>query len=457
MAGPTALLVVHGIGAQRPGETLDKLIAGLRLLEPGFTPTTTADGITASFGGQPIRLYEVYWADVLKDDVTHGTFLMMELQSLAWFPLFNMRRGNYLGARYSRLRVTWWSIALPLLNFFVLFGYYGVGLFAEIFVRARQKPAGRITRPEAIDRLLDEYAADVINYVNSSAQAFHRERDERMVPEDVRTAFPRITQRFRDQLIKAAADGCETIQIVAHSLGTVITYHALSEFGVDGSQPDTAAFRAALARVRRLYTIGSPLEKLRFFWPRLLPIVTSSADQAPLQWDNFVSFFDPVSGPIKTFLNWGRVANHRLLGGGFFTGHVVYERSPVFLRALGEGLSGRPVTFKRGTASWLRDVLILGGETLAAPLGLGAVVAVGAALFTVAAMLVPYLLSWTVRWWMPAERWAPVIDTLSFVFLGLMTLTFLVAPATRASRAHSLYWTTKPVPESPVPARSRSL
>ena len=52
-----------------------------------------------------------------------------------------------------------------------------------------------------------------------------------------------------------------------------------------------------------------------------------------LRWDNFVSFFDPVSGALRSFADWGTIANHRLLGGGFFRGHVVYERSPVFLES----------------------------------------------------------------------------------------------------------------------------
>jgi hypothetical protein len=441
MAGLTALLVVHGIGAQRPGETLDKLIGGLRLLDPEFAPTPTTDGCSGSFAGLPLRLYEVHWADVLKDDVTHGTFQMSELQSLAWFPWFNLRRGNYDGAPYSTVRLTWWSIVLPVLNFFVLFGYYGVGLFAEV-LGSWNRPPERTRRLEVIDRVLDEYAGDVINYVNSAGDAFHRERDEPPVRDEVKTAFPRIVQAFRDQLIRAAADGCDDIHIVAHSLGTVVAYHALSGFAAATSGPDADAFRAAAARVRRLYTIGSPLEKIRFFWPQLLPIAAAPAPSA-MRWDNFVSVFDPVSGPLETFGDWGRVVNHRLLGGGFFTGHVVYERSPVFLCALGEGLVGRPMPYARSGRERVVDWLRLAAETLAAPLAMLTVITLGAALFTVVAMLIPYTLSWTVRWFMPAERWAPVIDTISLVFLGMMTLTFLVAPAVRASRVHSLYWTAK--------------
>ena len=117
-----------------------------------------------------------------------------------------------------------------------------------------------------------------------------------------------------------------------------------------------------------------------------------------LRWDNFVSFFDPVSGALRSFADWGKIANHRVLGGGFFRGHVVYERSPVFLGTLTEGLCGRPIPFERGVKERLGDLLLLIGETLVAPTVLAVILAVGAGLYV------------------------------------------LVAPRNRASRVHWLYW-----------------
>lgn len=53
-----AVLVVHGIGAQKPGEALGKLIAGLSRVERDFG-ASSHDGVL-TLGGQPVRLYEVY-------------------------------------------------------------------------------------------------------------------------------------------------------------------------------------------------------------------------------------------------------------------------------------------------------------------------------------------------------------------------------------------------------------
>ena len=457
MTGHTALLVVHGIGAQKPGETLGKLVRGLRLVDPDFAPREMAHGVIATLGGQSVRLYEVYWADLLAGDQTRGAFQIAELQSLSWFPWLNLRRGNYRSRRYSVLTLAWWCIALPVMNFFMLCAYFGVGLFAQIFAgekahqemldnqrsvwRAIRRRADRAARLSVVDRLLDEYVGDVFSYVNSAGKAFYRDTavGEPAVPQQVQDVYPRILQRFYDQLVNAHVDGCDTIQIVAHSLGTVVTYHALSGFGVDSSRPDIESIRAAKSKVRRVYTIGSPLEKIRFFWPRVAPVVAPSTESA-FRWDNFVSFFDPVSGMLSSFEEWGKVTNHRLLGGGFFLGHVVYEHSPVFLGVLAEGLCGRQMHCGRGLKTRAGDLLLLTGETLAAPVVLGVVLAVGAALFGLMAMLLPYLMSWVMRWFLPRETWEPIVDTASLVMLGMIVLAFLVGPAVRASKVHSRFW-----------------
>jgi hypothetical protein len=454
MSGPIALLVVHGIGAQRPGETLDKLAKGLRLVDPDVAPTTGPDGLTTTIGGQPVRLYEVYWADLLKGELTRGAFQMNELQSLSWFPWFNLRRGNYRSGTYSVVKLAVWCVALPVINFFVLLGYHGARFFAQLlagFQRERKPHAPMIglprirqvaaegRAPTGLDQMLDDYVGDILSYVNSAGGAFYRDTSEPRVAPEVEKVFPRILRRFYDQLVQAHADGCATIQIVAHSLGTVVTYHALSAFGVDPSPADAAAIQAARTKVTRVYTIGSPLEKVRFFWPRIVPAGARSSEMN-LCWDNFVSFFDPVSGVLRSFDEWGTVTNHRLLGGGFVMGHVVYEHSPVFLGALTEGLCGRPLRAERRLRTRLWDVLVLIGETLLAPAALALAISTGAALFWAAAALVPFFVSLMVRWFVAPGTWEPVVEIASRVLLGLMVLTFFIAPAIRASKVHALYW-----------------
>src|SRR5262249_13507678 len=207
---------------------------------------------------------------------------------------------------------------------------------------------------------------------------------------------------------------------------------------IDG-RDDAEAIRAAIAKVRRVYTIGCPLEKIRFFWPRLVP-GGSPFGAMNIHWDNFASWFDPLAGILRNFDEWGGVANHRLLGGGFIRGHVVYEHSPVFLGALTRGLCGHDIALKDTPGERLRAVLLLIGETLFAPAVLAVIVIVGAALAFIVAVIVPWGLSWGVRWFLPPETWSPVVDAISLTMVGAMFLAFLLAPWIRAEKVHALYW-----------------
>ena len=456
-AGTIGLLVVHGIGAQEPGETLGKLLAGLRRVAPGSLPDVPKDGAEGQLRGQRIRFYEVYWADLLKGDITRGSFLMNELQSLAWFPWFNLRRGVYGKGSYSFLTMLWRIVTLPLMSSLMLLGYYGARFIGQIasavhrdgrrfdkgsFVERVHHYAARGREYTIIDRLLDEYVGDVVNYVNSAGGAFYRETQDPPVSEHLKRIYGSIVARFHAQLLRAQADGCEAIHVVAHSLGTVVMYHALRGLGFERSgRADAQAVRAASAKVQHLYTIGSPLEKIRFFWPRL---TTSEnfAGKRPIVWDNFVSWFDPVAGVLRRYGEWGAVRNHHLLGGGFLRGHVVYEHSPVFLGTLTRGLCGQALAPRRGWRERLRDGSVLLGETFLAPAGLVLVLGIGAAIFALTILMVPFLISLPFRPFYGPETWGPILDGASALVACLFIVSMALAPLIRASRVHKLFWAT---------------
>jgi hypothetical protein len=256
--GDIGVLVVHGIGAQDRDETLGKLMAGLRRVAPDAVPEEIHDGVRATIGGQGVRFYEVYWADLLRDEMALGAFQMMELQSLAWFPWLNFRRGHYGRGRYSSLKLAAWCFVLPIINFFVLFAYYGAGLVGEVFsgfTRSRNRSGesdipkiaaplkfGRHRRTRTgLDSILDEYLGDVFSYVNSAGKAFHRERNEPAVPPEVERVYTAIMQRFYEQLMKAA-DDCATLQIVAHSLGRSLP---ITAYPACDSSPTVATTQSA--------------------------------------------------------------------------------------------------------------------------------------------------------------------------------------------------------------------
>lgn len=284
----------------------------------------------------------------------------------------------------------------------------------------RSREAGRNVY-YSIDRVLDDFAGDVLTYANSTASTFYRERNEPPATPEMQQAHENIMRRFDAVVAGARADGCDGLQIVAHSLGSVIAYHFLA--------------RRSTADVEHLYTIGSPLQKFDLFWPDIMP----QAPQLParsLAWDNFVSFFDPIAGMLRHFEHWGGVANHRLLGGGFLRGHVVYQHSPVFLRRLSRGVCGMELPLRRTLVERIYDALMLLGETLVTPAILGLILGAGIAFLTVLALLVPYLASLTVRWWLDPAYWMPFYEWTGLAFAVMFALVFSLVPFLRASDAH---------------------
>jgi hypothetical protein len=444
-----ALLVVHGVGRQGRGEMLRQFAAGLRRVAPEIVPRGVGDGAEVRIGGQPVRLQEVYWADLLRDDKAEGAFLLAEFTAMSWFPWFNFRRRAYPAGQYSLRELVPSLLLLPIASLLVFVAYHGANLLSMICDAFREWPPRRAQRPtnlrfrkrvelmskEArerkswLDTILDEFAGDVLTYANSKAGVFYREENETPPADHMRRAYRDIMARFDGAVAEARAHGCRRIQIVAHSLGSVIAYHYLTRSEAADGRP-----AQALDDVEHLYTIGSPLEKFDLFWPGIMP-EPAQVPARRLPWDNFVSFFDPVAGVLKRFEHWGGVVNHRLLGGGFLRGHVVYQHSPVFLRRLSRGLCGAELPLIRTRRERLVDWLLLLGETLLAPALLTLILVAGAGFLTVMALLVPYLASWTVRWWLDPAYWQPIYEWAGIFFAGVLAIVFTITPFLRGSDA----------------------
>jgi len=276
----------------------------------------------AALGDRVVRVYEAYWADLLEGERVAGTFSRFELNSLAWFPWLNKRTRLY--PKPYTLRVLAWTIILtPIALFAAVLNFFISGIY-YLFTRS------------SLSALLDRTAGDVTNYAASIGRAVPSAKIEAVGGE--------VIGRFWAAYRKAEADGCNELHVVAHSLGTVIAYHALSSYGDECVNADATP---PPPRVRGLYTIGSPLEKIRFIWPTLIrerPLGTrATAAAAGLIWHNFHDRLDLVSGRLCHAENWGLVKNHGLFGrGGLGRAHVIYQADPVFLRIVGERLFGAP-------------------------------------------------------------------------------------------------------------------
>jgi hypothetical protein len=364
-----------------------------------------------------VHFYEVLWADLLTRENNRGALTWATMPTLVWHPLLCRRAKLLSSTEYpAPLVLAWLAITLPasLLAYPVAMGARAL---VQPFDEERQKRLReRMREMRFLDRAmaaadaaahdetileatLESVVADVPSYMSSVARG-----------EGV--AFE-VLARFHD-VMRVVRERHDDICILAHSLGTVVSYHALTGIGQPAGDRPYAP--------RRLFTIGSPLEKIRFFWPWTVRCTRPSADPE-FRWTNFYHRMDAVSGSLWRFAAWAPIENLRLTGGGgFLRSHVVYERSPEFLGLLtkelfGERAEPRIVWWRR-----LLDHVITLGENLAAPVGLMLSLAMGVGLLLIVLLAIPYLMSLALRF-VVGDVWAGrVADGLSLMVLLTMTV-----------------------------------
>lgn len=448
MTKPIALLVVHGIGSQKRGETLTQCAAGLRMAYPNATLLNRAgagidlgdithrglDQVTLRQGPWQVNLYEVYWADILGGANVEASFNKSLLEETTWFPWFNYRRGLLAKRWYSGLVIRLRIALLWLLQ-------WTASVIYEIVPRRLHA------------KILDQIVADVWNYVHSLREALP-------AVSPIRGAGEAILSRFRVTALRAREDGCGEVQILAHSLGTVIAYNALTRYSEPGIQriPNP---------ITRLYTIGSPLEKVLFIWASLLrpalprPEIQMNGEAIAtgpgIRWHNFYSPMDLISGKLTSFKTWGTIDNHHIWGlGGLAQSHVHYFNNRIVLAAVSEGLAGdaQPITLPwrlraRSTAEALLENLGLPlGILLATALGIVVFLAFGAMLTVFAASIVFLLYGWPVNavlgrfgihiGYLGTIYWAAIAG--AFIFLPFVTVFMTRDGYRRAKAEHRAFW-----------------
>jgi hypothetical protein len=387
-----ALLVVHGIGTQKEDETRNRIVEGLEIAYG--PPSFSKDGIrtfpVAEPGSVPseIRVYEAFWAEVLSDEKVRGSFDIAHLQQLIWFPYLNWKYVKNFADEYPRPLVMTWTFVLFmfggvitsayfaanfLLNFFQalvdsslretracgwLAARYGAVPVVGAMLTKTHKPDPKAPTRSALDWYLDRTFADIFNYADAAGNAAPK------VPGAERDIY----DVFKKTLAQAVADGCTDVQILGHSLGSVITYHALTKY-----RDETSALIALTdeqdgrPRLTHVFTIGSPLEKFRFFWPKLIAVRTR-AEYAHFEWYNFRSPGDIVAGPLRRY-EWGpTIKNFTVNGaGGILTAHTAYRIHPSFLEVIGPALASQPLKTHPHWSHTLGRRLRAVSETLAVP------------------------------------------------------------------------------------------
>jgi hypothetical protein len=469
--------VIHGVGKQVLGETLDGLLSGMRTAygDRLLIRREAADHAILDRIGRPVHLFEVYWADLLRGETVKRTFDFERIFEVVWFPLLNHHSGLLSTELFPRRLVIGWTVILAPLSSLLGAGLWGAKFLAAFptgLMRAGHETEAtptahpstgtfwnrvraRVDDPEAgrtlVDDLMDDVAGDVLNYIQGVANAFPVESAKnRKLARNVKE----IHARFQRTAERAIEHGCLEIQVLAHSLGTVIAFNAMSPDARPAGSGDSAA------RITRFYTIGSPLEKIRFFWTRLVerphegPAICASGrlvavaaidetdGRSPaLRWINFFSRLDLVSGRLQRFKGWPEPINRPARGlGGLITSHVAYNRNPDFLALLTEGLTGEPsqISVSLLRRFWAGLMAIL--ETLMLPAIVLGLAATGLAMIAGAGWITGWLVSQPLEW-LGLAGWAQGVR-IYFVASMMFVMTFVtvLVGRGRATKLHARYW-----------------
>ena len=454
MADPIGLLVVHGIGSQQRGRSLAGLLVGLRLAYgDAITVTQVAEdqARVEGIGAAPVHAVEVWWADLLEGEAVQGSFDFDRVYEVVWFPGLNRRSGYLPPEVCPRGRVARWTVILAPLSALLYATYNGAGMLASGWsgaARARRgEPASSGHERTPLDDVMDQVAADVFNYAYGLRDAFPGGSEHTA---ELVGRVHEIRERFERAAATAVAAGCREIQVVAHSLGTVIAFTSMCP------APGAPPAGEPPARLTRLYTIGSPLEKFRFFWTRLLegsdggPAVAcdgravAAAGDAPMRWDNFSSRLDLVSGRLREFPGWPSPANHTVPGlGGLMSSHTAYNGNAAFLGTLGQGLGGPPPQIRQSRGERIRRAAWAMIQNLALPLAVLVLAAFGLALMVAIGWCVGWVFGRPLDWlgFDDAARWvANGFAIFMVASLGIQVL----AGRIRARELHARFWEGAP-------------
>ncbi len=391
-------MLVHGIGEKKPGEQTRSFIKGIMHAVHANADKNTDQMVletderghsilVCNETNREVRLYEVHWADLLMP-LARGSFNTRMLGHHCWFPWLNRHLKDATGKRHgTRFRERLWSLLLiPIGGILVLVtqaintiagGIASVYRDYKMFdgsngtvdrdfkqryrfrfswSRMRTDPGVRNT---VVTRLMDDYMGDVFTYVHSLGDAFAREDDPARYG-----ISKRILKTFRIALEEAIEDDCDEIQVLAHSLGTVVTCNSLLGYG-----PNPGLEPSLTTKLTRVITIGSPLSKIWFFWPKLIPdnpSEPSGGDRTFLiDWVNFYNPLDIVSGKLEKTLQHWKIISKRVWIGGPMRAHLIYEYNRRFLGVITDNLFNSKLQPPFKHLTWIKGVATAVGEVVA--------------------------------------------------------------------------------------------
>ena len=291
-----AVLVIHGVGDQRPMDTLRSFVDAVWLHDPAGRPIQdhrawpTPDTMTDNFelfqiatgvnGGVRTDFFEFYWADLMTGTRVGAVWHWIIFQLLLRTGLKRASPGFLTARRYGR-------IAIPLLLLLV-----GVCVVHLLRVLLGSSPLSLWAIPEALvvaaflvmNAFVRRFAGDAARYLMARPDNIGARQD--------------IRRRGADLIGKLHDVGkYDRIIVVGHSLGTVIGYdilaHAFAKRMHDVAVPLSPALPEPIARVDELAQSSAGLDMDS--WRRAQRALLKSEQTNAWRVSDFITLGSPLT------------------------------------------------------------------------------------------------------------------------------------------------------------------
>lgn len=220
-----AVVVIHGIGGQRPMATLANLVRTLVGERYGSKPDrmtgdtelrrlrALVDGLKGELGEHlETDFYELYWADIVQD--TSLGSLLKWLWSLTWRPV---DRGNAQRWRLRRLKLA--GVGMVVI---------AAGAAMLVLTKGYRSPStgiGILLGTGALGLLVKQFVlGPLLSVVGDAARYLSPEPENVAARREIRRAGVNLLTSLHEDR------GVDRIVIVGHSLGSIIGYDIISQY-----------------------------------------------------------------------------------------------------------------------------------------------------------------------------------------------------------------------------------
>lgn len=289
-----AVLVVHGIGQQKPLQTRQAIVRAIKdectIRNVPFVVGEASDNTTRilTLDGEEIKIVEVYWADLTENRISglEAFYFIGEVYLKGILVLLNRKKyfSRIMFDKEEKLKISLFTIlkfssivAAVILSLIGVMTYWTtVGMtvlfLLPIFIYM-------------LDNILRKYVGDFVAYSTATNRAVRKYAGVR----------ERIKVRCKEIFNKTFSEN-DKVVVIGHSLGSVIAYDTINELLKDKQNLDS---------LYSFVSVGSPLDKTellnydkKFTTPSPM---TESYKNRPQRWINLYSHFDPVSGALDYF------------------------------------------------------------------------------------------------------------------------------------------------------------